>query len=318
MNYKKKYEEALERAKEIHAEKRAQPFDVMTKIFPEIKESEDERIWTINYLNNRKLNSSIIEEKESLKKAIAWLEKQGEQKPADKVEPKFKVGDWITDSIDVDKIIGIDLEDEDYLFENDRKSDISLVESISHIWTIQDAKDGDVLANDHHILILRELGYSWAANENPDSLYAYCGINPNGNFELEQKGYCFCGPLHTHPATKEQRDLLFQKMHEAGYEWDAEKKELKKIEQNPAWSEEDEYVFSKVLDWMLIVNPTSSIFEKLPKEQFIERFKSLKERYTWKPSDEQMQFLWKYAEQNNYDGAVLTSLFHDLKKLREE
>ena len=29
------------------------------------------------------------------------------------------------------------------------------------------------------------------------------------------------------PATKEQRDLLFQKMKEAGYEWDAEKKELK-------------------------------------------------------------------------------------------
>ena len=31
------------------------------------------------------------------------------------------------------------------------------------------------------------------------------------------------------PATKEQRDLLFSKMKEAGYEWDAEKKELKKI-----------------------------------------------------------------------------------------
>ena len=32
------------------------------------------------------------------------------------------------------------------------------------------------------------------------------------------------------PATKEQCDLLFQKMTEAGYEWDAEKKELGKIE----------------------------------------------------------------------------------------
>ena len=31
------------------------------------------------------------------------------------------------------------------------------------------------------------------------------------------------------PATKEQRDLLFSKMKEAGYEWDADKKELKKI-----------------------------------------------------------------------------------------
>lgn len=29
-----------------------------------------------------------------------------------------------------------------------------------------------------------------------------------------------------YPATKEQRDLLFQKMKEVGYEWDSEKKEL--------------------------------------------------------------------------------------------
>ena len=32
-------------------------------------------------------------------------------------------------------------------------------------------------------------------------------------------------------ATKEQCDLLFQKMKEAGYEWNDEKKELKKVEQ---------------------------------------------------------------------------------------
>lgn len=31
-----------------------------------------------------------------------------------------------------------------------------------------------------------------------------------------------------------------------------------------------------------------------------------------------MKFLWKYAEQNNYDGRILTSLYQDLKKLREE
>jgi hypothetical protein len=36
-----------------------------------------------------------------------------------------------------------------------------------------------------------------------------------------------CGEIH--PATKKQRNLLFQKMNEAGYEWDAENKELKKI-----------------------------------------------------------------------------------------
>jgi hypothetical protein len=38
----------------------------------------------------------------------------------------------------------------------------------------------------------------------------------------------------------------------------------------------------------------------------------------WKPSDEQMAILYKYAEQNNYDGSILTSLYNELKKLREE
>ena len=38
----------------------------------------------------------------------------------------------------------------------------------------------------------------------------------------------------------------------------------------------------------------------------------------WKPSAEQMKFLWRYAEQNNYDGSILTSLYNDLKKLRQE
>ena len=32
------------------------------------------------------------------------------------------------------------------------------------------------------------------------------------------------------PATKEQRDTLFAEMKEVGYEWDAEKKQLRKIE----------------------------------------------------------------------------------------
>jgi hypothetical protein len=33
---------------------------------------------------------------------------------------------------------------------------------------------------------------------------------------------------------------LFQKMRDAGWTFDFEKKELKKIEQNSAWSEEDD------------------------------------------------------------------------------
>ena len=74
------YDEAIKRAKEINNEHKAQPFDVMLKVFPELKESEDERI--------RKAISQCVKDMrgqfEKLysvhhKDAIAWLEKQGEQ-----------------------------------------------------------------------------------------------------------------------------------------------------------------------------------------------------------------------------------------------
>ena len=49
------------------------------------------------------------------------------------------------------------------------------------------------------------------------------------------------------PSTKEQCELLFAKMKEAGYEWDADKKELKKVGQKPIWSEDDELNFKQAI-----------------------------------------------------------------------
>ena len=45
----------------------------------------------------------------------------------------------------------------------------------------------------------------------------------------EAKGGYWETSRAVYPATKEQRDLLFRKMEEAGYEWDNEKKCLTKI-----------------------------------------------------------------------------------------
>ena len=104
------------------------------------------------------------------------------------------------------------------------------VDKSASVFTIQDAKDGDVLANDHHILILKELDYNWGDDSTPSAVKAYCGIKPNGNFEIGKDNWCFCGTLHIHPATKEQRDTLMRAMADEGYEWEAEKKELKEIE----------------------------------------------------------------------------------------
>ena len=165
---------------------------------------------------------------------IPQLEKQGEQKPADNVEPKFKVGDWITDGEAVFHITSYSI-DYGYQLETPKGTSFHFsnetVEKKYHLWTIQDAKESDVLADVYgNIGIIQEYDdFDWRS---------YCSLGCNGGFQgfnVEHEND------KTHPATKEQCDLLFQKMKEEGYEWDANKKELMKIERKPTWSEEDEH-----------------------------------------------------------------------------
>ena len=94
---------------------------------------------------------------------------------------------------------------------------------------------------------------------------------------------------------------------------DAAREQIGK-EQKPAWSEEDERKIQDCIDAVSRVN----LFKVYYQNELVGWLKSLKTRYTWKPSDEQVEALYKYAEQNNYDGSILTSLYNDLKKLREE
>ena len=97
----KRYDEALEKAEKIHNEHKAQPFNVMLKVFPELAESEDERIRKAienvirvygktqgEWIGGYDMDTLIIH----LRKAF---EKQDKQTPESKVEPKFKVGDWV-------------------------------------------------------------------------------------------------------------------------------------------------------------------------------------------------------------------------------
>lgn len=216
------YKEKLRLAKEA-LDSGSYDKETIEYIFPELKESEDERIRKeiISFLKEGKpyyCPNSIRRQE-----WWAWLEKQGEQTHTDKVEPKFKVGDWIITSegtlrhiIDVGKTgYGTDkgwLTHEDY-------------EKNFHLWTIEDAKDGDVLATDNNNICVFN-----GTVEDGKYPFAYCGLTGYHGFEVYDMKRPFTHN-DVHPATKEQRDTLFSKMKEAGYEWDFEKKELKKIEQ---------------------------------------------------------------------------------------
>lgn len=120
------------------------------------------------------------------------------------------------------------------------------IDKTATAFTIQDAKDGDVLVNwNNTVFIFKAIedetvkfhiaynGEKWDAVKTPSTKLSHLGL-PEPQFEF-------------HPATKEQRELLFQKIREKGYEWDADRKELKKIEQKTAWSEEDEKILNCII-----------------------------------------------------------------------
>ena len=86
MDYKEKYEEALERAKKWYFAPNSNKIPtfanrVIKEIFPELKESEDERIRKQIKAFIKSRGSQITQSKTDA--WLAWLEKQGEQKPTE-------------------------------------------------------------------------------------------------------------------------------------------------------------------------------------------------------------------------------------------
>ena len=184
----KAYDEAIERAKKLYGN------GITEEIFPELKESDDDRIKKdlIQWVNEF---PDIIWRGHYKKDIIAWLEKQGEQ----------------------------------YSSQTNERA-----------WTIQDAKDGDVLVCD---IDKAEIGGDVEKLPNIVStififkklinirnyIHSYCHLYDKRFLGLQRTMYYNSFVHNISPATKEQRDLLFQKIKEDGYEWDAENKELKKL-----------------------------------------------------------------------------------------
>ena len=163
----------------------------------------------------------------------------GEEKHADKVEPKFKAGDWIVqEKIGVYKIIEVCESWYEVVDNKDKHYSISFeLEYMCHLWTINDAKPGDVLCYKDEISIYREDIKDYNKPEMPFGGFVYHCCYDGKRF-ITDSLYSLTEQDKTdiHPATNEQRNTLFAKMKEAGWEWDDKKKELKNVEQKLASS----------------------------------------------------------------------------------
>ena len=209
MDYKERYKGALECAKVLSLYQDSFTKNDLERIFPELKEiSMRERlIKAFGTVDKTKWEGIEV------KDILAWLEKQGEKKSDNKVKLKFKIGDFIVNDYCVGKVVA--LTNDTYLLDTGICIPFSC-EHDFHIWNIKDAKKGDVLASKDtsNILIFKNL-------DTGTSFSSYYNLERRG--ETGWSNQCFV------PASKEQRNILFQAMKQAGYTFDFVKKELNKI-----------------------------------------------------------------------------------------
>lgn len=178
-----------------------------------------------------------------------------EQKPINKVEPKFHEGDWVIFNENHNSVYQVErIDNYRYYLRHYLGGTLSVHfdNELIRLWTIQDAKDGDVLACNKEILLFKSYSIQGRI-----SLYCWYNGQTNNFWSKEVVDTLLTTRNKIYPATKAQRDTLFKAMADAGYIFDFGKKELKKIEQKPqriisaeakealygkpAWSEEDTF-----------------------------------------------------------------------------
>lgn len=340
----KAYDEAIERAKKWHNIPNPIYCNIITeKIFPELKESEDEEIrkeiisilrnayWTSNRNRFNKLvawlekqgdKDKLIQElgeykvkytQEVLEKYITsmsnkdderlrkttiaflkdfaeqgyenavecidWLEKQGKNS-TDKIEPKFNVGDWVI-FIPSGSIYQVEKkENYEYTLKNIHGGLLCVSfsnEELIREWTIQDAIDGDILALSwledkdlwEKIIIFKKYHSEGVKGIcSIPCVEGYGNTFKNGKlaFTEEVPYYSKTWTCNLHPATKEQRDLLLQKIKEAGYKWDTDKKELKKLVE-PKFKVGDKIVNVPMKYWGASI--TQGTISKITEDKYI-------------------------------------------------
>ena len=287
-------EDKLKEAQRLYETANTDQRYVLESLFPELKESEDERTRKeiVRFIRME------VEDEIVGNKWLAWLDKQGEQKPIERekftsipfgaydsevvnetitipdgcvatiegnkihikkkdnsaieviklnhtvdnnemVEPTFKVGDWVVrtngesfcNGSKFAQIQAIELDGEMYYLDTDSW----LYPSEIRLWSIKDSKDGDVLVS---LSKMHPFIFNGHYDEDTDYVYAYCGISDiikDDSFYFDkypdEEFKVWDSVENVRPATRNQRNLLFSKMKDSGYEWDSKKKELIKTGQ---------------------------------------------------------------------------------------
>ena len=302
----KRYDEAIAKGKQIQNTPYTAHWDIMKEVvehlFPELKESEDERIRKalIKLVKKAGEGYENVIDGVSLEKAISWLEKQGEQpkkndvcnncdqqgscvspcpmklvekqgeqKLADNVEPKFRIGDEIKTT-------------------NEEPLTITKI---------------------------NEKGY-WSGD------LFICDFNNSDNWELvEQK------PAWSEEDEKQLNDII-ELLPDLSNRHNWLKSLKDRVQPKQEWSEEDEELLRDVSDTYFYNDedyPEETYKQMLKRvlDWMNKRAKSFRSQNTWKPSKEQITVLHDvaaYIDNSIYPNQkdILANLYLQLKKLMEE
>lgn len=197
---------------------------------------EDERMkrTLIGHLTSLSRSETVLMTKATYEQWIAWLERldmRGTPEREPEPGPHFEVDDWVIYNGYTYRIINID--DHEYTLQASTDGILQQAvvlfteEAKIRLWNINDAKPGDVLVS------VSGCDYPFIYNGNFDAssgrVGAFCGINISHDFVIPCSPSSWTFVVNVQPATKYDRDMLFDMMAKVGYKWDTDKLELRTI-----------------------------------------------------------------------------------------
>lgn len=292
-----RYDKAIERANELNyvSDKDSLQRKTIEHLFPELRESEDKDEKIREMLIAFVKNDCIIASNKNKQDAIAWLEKQGEQKP-NTIFLKFRIGDKVTNGENIYTINYIG-KDRYWVKEHDC---ITIPFEYQHNWKLVEQK-----LTDNEMKILLQTEYE------------------KGKADVIES---------TMKAVTKDKESAIKFLKSAGIINDngelTKEYIVDKIEQTSNWSEDDEKavrVLMNIIKKSEIIDHL--IYTDLLKEKLYNWLKLLKERYAWKPSNEQIEalnFTIKSLDNmftatwymDNYTKLRLEEILEALKKLK--
>ena len=272
MNYNQDFEAAKNWYKIAKEQNNQQAIDILEQLFPKLKDiyivdtlisicnmalpdifkkygcDKDDVLEWLNSQYDKNMSLTDILNNDIPKREATGVEKKELKKL--NIKPKFNEGDWVVDEEDnsvhqikqsIENVtyggFSYDLTDNGYF---------PYTKSNYHLWTINDAKDGDVVVvpsiegseHSEQIFIFKEIkNRDYVKNV----VEYYCKVCDN-EFYVNKRSFMGYADDYFVPATQEQQKLLFQKMKDAGYKWDDSKR---KIEENSFKSDKVEKALHK-------------------------------------------------------------------------